>query len=91
MHFEESLFRTLFIVQCFSLKTKFRNLALPSSGKKVQRLKLDHSKGPHRVGATPSPLFYLKTEAEPVSETLFLKKKHWTMDKVLKIATGIFE
>jgi hypothetical protein len=25
-------------------------------------------------GVTPSPLFYLKTEAEPVSETLFLKK-----------------
>jgi hypothetical protein len=23
-------------------------------------------------------------EAQPVSETLFLKKKHWMMDKVLK-------
>jgi hypothetical protein len=23
-------------------------------------------------------------EAEPVSETLFFKEKHWTMDKVLK-------
>jgi hypothetical protein len=40
--------------------------------------------GLHSVGATPSPLFYLKTEAAPVSETLFLKKKQWTMDKVLK-------
>jgi hypothetical protein len=30
------------------------------------------------------PLRDLKTEAESVSETLFLKKKHWTMDKVLK-------
>jgi hypothetical protein len=27
--------------------------------------------------------FYLKMEAESASET-FLKKKHWTMDKVLK-------
>jgi hypothetical protein len=43
------------------------------------------SKGPHRVGATPSLLFYLKMEAESVSETLLLKKKkHWTMDKVQK-------
>jgi hypothetical protein len=30
------------------------------------------SKGPHRVGATPSPHFYLKTEAESASETLFI-------------------
>jgi hypothetical protein len=28
----------------------------------------------------PSPLFDLMTEAEPASETLFLKKEHWTMD-----------
>jgi hypothetical protein len=36
-----------------------------------------------RVGVTPfSPVFYLKTEAEPASETLFLKKKHWAMDEV---------
>jgi hypothetical protein len=35
MHFEESCFRTLSIVQCFSLKTPFRKLALfPSSGEK---------------------------------------------------------
>jgi hypothetical protein len=35
MHFEESFFGTLPIVQCFSLKTTFRKLALlPSSGKK---------------------------------------------------------
>jgi hypothetical protein len=34
MHFEESCFRTLFIVQYFSLKATFRKLALlPSSGK----------------------------------------------------------
>jgi hypothetical protein len=34
MHFEESCFRTLSIVQCFPLKTTFRKLALlPSSGK----------------------------------------------------------
>jgi hypothetical protein len=34
MHFEESCFWTLSIVQCFSLKTTFRRLALlPSSGK----------------------------------------------------------
>jgi hypothetical protein len=34
MHIEESCFRTLSIVQCFSLKTTFRKLALlPSSGK----------------------------------------------------------
>jgi hypothetical protein len=35
IHFKESCFTTLFIVQCFSLKTTFRKLALlPSSGKK---------------------------------------------------------
>jgi len=35
MHVEESCFRTLSIVQCFSLRTTFRKLALlPSSGKK---------------------------------------------------------
>jgi hypothetical protein len=39
------------------------------------RLRLALSKGPHRVGATRFPLFYLKTEAEPASETLFLKKR----------------
>jgi hypothetical protein len=27
---------------------------------------------------------YLKTEAQPAFETLFLKKKHWTMHKVQK-------
>jgi hypothetical protein len=82
--FEESLFRTLSIVQCFSLKTTFRKLALlTSSGKKGGKgtgLRLALSKGPHRVSATPSPLFYLKREAEPVSET-FLKKNtgRWIM------------
>jgi hypothetical protein len=30
------------------------------------------------------PLDYLKTESEPASETLLLKKKYWTMDKVQK-------
>jgi hypothetical protein len=49
----------------------------------VGSLRLALSKGPHRVGVTPSSPFYLKMEAEPVSET-FLKKKHWMMDKVLK-------
>jgi hypothetical protein len=51
-------------------------------------LRLALSKGPHRVHAAtppPFPLFYLKTEAEPASETLFFKgKKHWTIDKVQK-------
>jgi hypothetical protein len=38
-------------------------------------LTLALSKGPHRVGATPSPPpFYLKTEAQPVSETSFFNK-----------------
>jgi hypothetical protein len=32
----------------------------------------------------PPPFFSLKTEAEPASETLFLKKKQWMMDKVQK-------
>jgi hypothetical protein len=41
--------------------------------------------GPLEIASlNPFALFYLKTEAAPVSETLFLKKKHWTMDKVLK-------
>jgi hypothetical protein len=36
MHFKESCYRTLSIVQCFSLKTTFRKLALlTSSGKKA--------------------------------------------------------
>jgi hypothetical protein len=38
-------------------------------------LRLALSKVPHRVGATPFPFFYLKTEAEPASETLFFKEK----------------
>jgi hypothetical protein len=33
------------------------------------------SKGSHRVYATPSSLLYLKKEAEPAPEMLFLKKK----------------
>jgi hypothetical protein len=40
-----------------------------------QLLRLALSKGPHRVGATPFPFFYLKTEAESASEMLFLKKR----------------
>jgi hypothetical protein len=85
MHFEESCFRTLSIVQCFFFKkTTFRKLALlPSSGKKrgrvaptlwgsLQRASLNH-------------LNYLNTEVEPAYETLFFKRKrHWTMDKVKK-------
>jgi hypothetical protein len=31
-----------------------------------------------------SHFFYLKTEAESASETLFLKEKKWMMDKVQK-------
>jgi hypothetical protein len=50
----------------------------------LDKLGLTLSKGPHRVGATPYPPFNLKTETEPVSEKLFLKKKHRTMDTVLK-------
>jgi hypothetical protein len=37
-HFEEYCFRTLSVIQCFSLKTTFRKLALlPSSGIKKGR------------------------------------------------------
>jgi hypothetical protein len=32
---------------------------------------------------TLPPTFYLTTEAQPVSETLFFKEKRWMMDKVL--------
>jgi hypothetical protein len=47
----------------FSLKTTFRELVLlPYSSKKGEE------------GVAPPPPFYLKTEAEPASETLFLKK-----------------
>jgi hypothetical protein len=72
--FEESCFMTLSIVQCFSLKITFRKPALlPSSGKKGGR------GGTYSMGSIEkvphfTPLFYLKTVAEPVSETLFLKK-----------------
>jgi hypothetical protein len=39
--------------------------------------------GPSERASLPPPPFYLKTEAEPASET-FLNKKHLTMDTVQK-------
>jgi hypothetical protein len=41
------------------------------------------SKKGEEVPPLPPP-FYLKTEAEPAPETLFLKKKHLTVDTVQK-------
>jgi hypothetical protein len=77
MHFEESYPSS----NVFSLKTTFLKLALfPSSGKR--------GGAPTLWGPLERASFnhwtYLKMEAEPVSETLFLKKKHWTMDKIRK-------
>jgi hypothetical protein len=73
MHFEESCFTTLSIVKCFYLKTTFRQLALlPSSGKKGGAGVARTLWGPLERASLPT--FYLKTEAEKVSETLFLKK-----------------
>jgi hypothetical protein len=76
MHFEESLFMTLSIVQCFSLKTKFRKLALfPSSGKKGEGL------APTLWGRPP----FLPEDGSRVSfRNVVFEEKHWTMDKVLK-------
>jgi hypothetical protein len=81
----------------FSLKTTFQKLALlPSSGKKergegmaptlwgpLERVSLDH-------WTTLSPLFYLKTEAKPASETLFFLKKK-TFDDGYRTKTRFFE
>jgi hypothetical protein len=56
----------------FSFKATFRKLALlSSSGKEDVK------------GWRPSSLFYLKTEAEPFSGTLFLKKNigRWIKSK----------
>jgi hypothetical protein len=55
-----------------SLTNIYKDSTLKLKTSKMKTIRF--SKGPHRVGATPPP-FYLKTEAEPVSETLFLKKK----------------
>jgi hypothetical protein len=78
MHFEESCFTTSSIVQCFSLKT-FRKLALlPSSGKKGGRggpVTLTLSKGPHRVGATPSPLFLPEDGSRASFRNVVFKEK----------------
>jgi hypothetical protein len=85
MHFEESCFRTFPSSNVFLKKQRFRNwFCFLLQVKRGEGVAPTLSKGPHRVGVTPPPLFYLKTEAEPVSETLFLNKKRWTMDKVLK-------
>jgi hypothetical protein len=72
--FEESCFRTLSIVQCFSLRTTFRKLALlPSSGKKnVEGM------------AHPSPPPSLPEDGSRASFQNAFKEKHWTKDKVLK-------
>jgi hypothetical protein len=75
MHFEKSCFRTLSIVQCFF----FNNNVSENGSASVFRKK---GGGPQSRCHTFPP-FYLKAEAQPVSKTLFLKKKHWTMDKVL--------
>jgi hypothetical protein len=68
----------------FYLKKRFGNWLCFRRQVKNGGLRLDLSKGPHRVGATLPSFFCLKTEAEPASETLFLKKRHWTMGKVQK-------
>jgi hypothetical protein len=88
MHIEESWFWTISIVQCFLFKIQ-RFGSWFCFRLQVQWLRLALFKGPHRVGATPPPFFHLKTEAEPASETLFLKKKHWTMDIVQKQDSSI--
>jgi hypothetical protein len=69
MHFEESCFRTLSIVQRFSLETTFRKLTLlPSSGKKGGE------------GVAPT----LWGPLERASLNHWSSEKHRTMDKVLK-------
>jgi hypothetical protein len=46
-------------------------------------LRLALSKGPQRVGATPSPFLREDGSRENIRNVVF-KEKHWTMDKVLK-------
>jgi hypothetical protein len=84
MRFEKSYFRTLSIVQYFSLKTKFRKLALLPSSVSVQWLRLALSRGSHRVGVTPSPHILPEDGSRASFRNVVFKEKHSTMDKVLK-------
>jgi hypothetical protein len=75
MHFEESFFSTLSIVQCLSLKTTFRKLALlPSSGKEGEGKEVPPLSRP----------FLPENGSRACFRDVVFKEKHWTINKVLK-------